>query len=812
MTEKVLVIVESKAKATTIEKYLRGEKGRRFTVRACLGHVRDLPKSTLGIDVAKDFQPRYSITPDRKEIVARLQEEAADSDTVLIATDPDREGEAIAWHLEHILSKAPAKPKAKPKAASKAAKTGEKATASVKVAPKAPLKIERIEFNEITKRAIGEALKHPREVRQNVVDAQQARRVLDRIVGYSLSPYLWREIKSGLSAGRVQSVALRLICDRETEIDAFNPVEYWTISGQFAPSNRPGETFKAELSQVGDLKIGMEAGHLHLNNETLTEATLARIRSAAYSVAEVQVKDITIKPPAPFKTSTLQQEASKKLGLSPREAMRVAQQLYEGISLGEEGQVGLITYMRTDSTRLSDDAIGMVRSFIPEQYGADYLPPSAIVYAGGGKIQDAHEAIRPTDVAYTPERVARFLDAKQQKVYGLIWRRFVACQMTAGIDTRRTVILQGEEFTFRASQTDIKFDGFRRVSGLPKREDTPIPQVTTAESMLLKEATGEQHFTQPPPRYTNASLVKVLEEKGIGRPSTYAPTLSTLRDREYVLVEKGTFFPTDLGRQVDALLKAKFPDVINVDFTRRMEEDLDRIETEDVPWVDVIRAFYDPFQLEMIKALGEDCPMCGKPMLLKSGPFGSYISCSSCEYSKNLAEEELEEKCPDCEHTLMIKMGRFGKFIACTNYPECKYTRNMGRDGNTAPVEKVYSETPCPDCGGKLVLRSSRAGRFWGCETYPACKGLLPFTLDIKCPKCNKLLSERRVSKGRAAGKTFYGCTGYPTCDFVAWALPAVDENGVAIVDPKELNKERKPAAAKKPATKKPVRKTTAKK
>lgn len=801
MTEKVLVIVESKAKASTIEKYLKGDKNRRFTVRACLGHVRDLPKSTLGIDVAKDFHLRYSISPDRKEIVQRLQEEAADADTVLLATDPDREGEAIAWHLEHILTKGSSKSARSKAPAKTATKTASKAV------KKGPQVIQRIEFNEITKRAISEALQSPRAINQDRVDAQQARRVLDRLVGYSLSPYLWREIKSGLSAGRVQSVALRLICDREAEIEAFVKVEYWTVRGQFAPAERPAEKFLADLVQVGDQKIGMEQGQLHLKSEAETEVLLTRLRAASYQVADVQVKDITIKAPAPYKTSTLQQDASKKLGMSPREVMRVAQQLYEGVSLGAEGQVGLITYMRTDSTRLSNDAVSMARSYIPEEYGPEYLPSGANVFQGGGKIQDAHEAIRPTDVQYSPERIAQYLDAKQQKVYSLIWRRFVASQMQPGIDTRRTVTLQGDDFTFRATQTDIKFDGFRRVTGLPKREETPLPEVTTSEGLQLLEALGEQHFTQPPPRFTNASLVKVLEEKGIGRPSTYAPTLSTLRDREYVLVEKGTFFPTDLGRQVDALLKAKFPDIINVDFTRRMEEDLDRIETEDKDWIHVVKEFYDPFQVDLTQALGESCPQCQAPMLLKSGPFGMYIACSSCEYSKNLAEEELEEKCPECEHTLMIKMGRFGKFIACTNYPECKYTRNMGRDGATAPQEKIYSETPCPDCNGKLVLRNSRAGRFWGCESYPTCKGLLPYTLDIKCPKCGQLLSERRVSKGRAAGKAFYGCSGYPTCDFVTWSMPGKDENGVAIVDPKELARERKPTA-KKTTTRKTTRKS----
>ncbi|MEO7993318.1 MAG: type I DNA topoisomerase [bacterium] len=794
MSDKVLVIVESKAKATTIGKYLNKGKGKRYVVRACLGHVRDLPKSTLGIDIDKNFALRYSVSPDRKDIVAELQAEAADSDEILLATDPDREGEAIAWHLDHILRKPPTK---KPAAKGTKAKPAPKVKAEKRKMPE----IRRIEFHEITQRAIEEAMKHPREINGNVVDAQQARRVLDRLVGYSLSPYLWREIQGGLSAGRVQSVALRLICDREAEIEAFKPEEYWSITGHFAPSAKPGSKFHADLVAVSDQKIGLDPSDFKLNDKRITDEILGRIRAAHYTVGDVKVSDLTRKPQPPYKTSTLQQDGSKKLGLSPREVMRLAQQLYEGLPVGPEGQVGLITYMRTDSTRLADDALTMARDFIGEQYGPAYLPekPQRYEAVGKGNVQDAHEAIRPTDVKYTPERLRPYLDSKQLKVYEMIWRRFVACQMMPCIETRRTITITGAEFTFRASQTDVKFDGYRRVMAQNKRDEQPLPEVAAADPLTLNDLKGDQHFTQPPPRYTNASLVKTLEEEGIGRPSTYAPTLSTIRTREYVSVEKGTFFPTPLGRQVDALLKSKFPDIIQVDFTRRMEANLDQIESHGRDWVAVIRDFYGPFQQDLTKALGEFCHKCNSPLLLKNGPFGTYMACSSapaCDYSKNLAEVELEEQCPDCQSPLQIKMGRFGKFVACTNYPGCKYTRNLGKDGSAAPVEKVYSETPCPDCGGKLVLRTSRAGRFWGCESYPTCKGLLPFTLDVKCPKCGKPLSERRVSKGRAKGKAFYGCTGYPTCDFISWVLPKADENGVAIIE------EKAPRAAKKATAK----------
>ncbi|HYE79590.1 MAG TPA: type I DNA topoisomerase [bacterium] len=802
MTDKVLVIVESKAKANTIAKYLNAKSGKRYTVRACLGHVRDLPKSTLGINIEDNFKLRYSVSPDRKEIVEDLQHAARDSDEILLATDPDREGEAIAWHLQHILLKGPAPKKPAAKKGKKADDEGEKAKA--KANPKAKKlsadDVRRIEFNEITKRAIEEALKHPRPINQDRVDAQQARRVLDRIVGYTLSPYLWREIKEGLSAGRVQSVALRLICDREAEIEAFVPVEYWTIEGDFAKPHNHGEHFKAELVAIKGQKIGMESGDFQLPDQRITHEVLGRIRSGSYHVADVKVTEVVRKPPPPYKTSTLQQEASKRLGMSPREVMRIAQQLYEGLDVGE-GSVGLITYMRTDSTRLANDALDMVRGFIPEEYGPDYLPPKPNYYTPPSKnVQDAHEAIRPTEVRYTPERVARYLDPKQLKVYRLIWERFVACQMVPGVDTRRTVTVkggQGNEFTFRANHTQVKFDGFRRVAGLPKREEAPLPEVTPPEPLDLLTADGEQHFTQPPPRYTNASLVKTLEEKGIGRPSTYAPTLSTIRSREYVTVDKGTFYPTPLGRQVDALLKAKFPDVIDVDFTRRMEEDLDKIETKGMDWIDVVREFYGPFQDDLIKALGEDCPKCASPLLLKNGPFGTYMACSStaCDFTRNLAEEDLDEQCPECQSPLRTKMGRFGKFVACTNYPECKYTRNMGRGGTTQPQEKVYSETPCPGCGGRLVLRTSKAGRFWGCEKYPECKGLLPYTIEVNCPKCGKPLSERRVSKGRSAGKPFWGCTGYPNCDFVSWTFPKAGPDGVALPEEKPERKGKKVVA-----------------
>ncbi|MFH1516001.1 MAG: type I DNA topoisomerase [bacterium] len=712
--------------------------GMDFFVMACMGHVRDLPKSTLGIDVAGNFEPQYRISKERKDIVADLKEAAKSVDEVLLATDPDREGEAIAWHLAHILKN--------------------KVT-------------RRIEFNEITKRAVKDALAHAREIDINKVDAQQARRVLDRLVGYSLSPYLWREIQGGLSAGRVQSVALRLVCEREGEIEKFVPVEYWSIEGLF--KTEKGEDFSADLAKIDGNKI-------EIGSEDDAKKISAELKAAQYEVDDLKVIHKKKNPLPPFITSTLQQEASKRLKSPPRKAMRIAQKLYEGVKIGSQ-QVGLITYMRTDSFRIADEAIKDVRNYINKEHGKEFLPEMPNEYLSKKKIQDAHEAIRPTDVSRTPDSLKDALTKEEHALYDLIWRRFVASQMAPGEDKITTLIVTGDKYEFRTSRTVQTFEGYRKVwhdNNKSNNNRPDLPNVSPGDAVSLVDLKPEQHFTEPPPRYSSASLIKTLEELGIGRPSTYAPTISILLDRKYVIREKAAFIPTELGRKVDGLLLAKFPSILDYKFTANMEDELDQIQAGGIVWQDVIRQFYGPFFESMTKALNEDCPTCGKPLILQSGPFGSYLSCLSeqCEYKKNLGEKELDEECPECGKKLIEKLGRFGRFTGCTGYPKCKYikkTLKKTADGEEQ-TETVYHDKPCPECGNKMLLRRSRVGgRFFGCGKYPDCRGILPFTIGFPCPKCKDEdregeLVERRSKKG----KLFYSCSAYPDCDYVTFAHP----------------------------------------
>ncbi|MEW6065271.1 DNA topoisomerase I [Desulforamulus profundi] len=668
---KTLVIVESPAKAKSIGKYL----GRNYTVKASMGHVRDLPKSQFGVDVENDFSPKYIAIRGKGDIIKELRTAVKKADRVLLASDPDREGEAIAWHLTKLLD------------------INEDSHC-------------RIEFNEITPKAIEQAVKHPRPIDLDRVHAQQARRILDRLVGYNLSPLLWRKVKKGLSAGRVQSVAVRLICDREEEIQAFTPEEYWSLTAKLVKSGK--SPFEAKLHKYQNKKIEI------LNQETM-DKILADLKGVSYVVASVTRKEKLRHPAAPFTTSSLQQEASRKLNFTSRKTMVVAQQLYEGLDLGKEGPVGLVTYIRTDSTRVSETAVEEARKFILERFGPAYLPKQPRQVASKGKVQDAHEAIRPTSVNRDPESIKEFLTNDQYKLYKLIWSRFVASQMApAVIDTTSMDIAAGD-YIFRASGSIVKFPGFMQVyiegnDDGTKEEEKLLPELAEGDKVQAKSLTPKQHFTQPPPRYTDATLVKVLEEKGIGRPSTYAPIVETIQKRGYVVRENKQFYPTELGMIVVDLLKHHFPEIINIEFTADMEEKLDQIAEGEQWWAGVLKEFYEPFS-KTLEAAEE-----------KIGKV-------------EVADEVTEEVCEQCGRNMVIKLGRYGKFLACPGFPECR---------NTRPLLEPTGVN-CPRCEGEMVLRRSKKGRkFYGCSRYPECEFVTWDTpTQEKCPQCGEMMVEK---------------------------------------------------------------------
>ncbi|HEX9745976.1 MAG TPA: type I DNA topoisomerase [bacterium] len=757
---KPLVILESKAKARTVARYL----GRGYNVKACLGHVRDLPKTSLGIDIDNDFKPNYVTNRDRRDTIDDLKKAAKSAESIFIATDPDREGEAIAWHLNHIF--------------------------------KQPEKTKRIEFYEVTKSAVKTAMENPREIDGDRVNAWQARRILDRLVGYNLSPYLWREIQSGLSAGRVQSVATKVICEREDEIEAFVPVEYWTIDGMFRKSGDEYlsmEPFKASLAKINDENI-------ELGNQDSAESAVRDLAEQVFSVSNINTRQISRKPSAPFITSTLQQEASKRLGFSARRTMTLAQQLYEGIDVGEGGEEGLITYMRTDSVRLSAEAVDAARDYIKRTFGPEYLPESPIEYKSKKRVQDAHEAIRPTRPERSPQAVKAYLNETQFKLYQLIWQRYTACQMVPGRDEQTTIEITGGKYLFRTTKTKKVFDGYRKVypaSNNNKDSDTDyggeLPDLEVGVGVTPDEFLPEQHFTKPPPRYTTASLVKKLEEEGIGRPSTYAPIISTIIDRKYVEREGQAFKPTSLGRQVNSLLVEKFSDIIDESFTARMEDNLDSIQSGDTEWVSKIREFYEPFRKDLKEALDMECPKCGSDIAIRNGRFGAFFACTNypeCDWRSSISPKTpleepvpLEEECPECSSKLVLKHGRYGKFVACTGFPNCRYTRSIKDDselpesaaqGEVRTQEAQFSEKPCPKCNNRMVLRRSRSGRFWGCEKFPACDGIRPYTIGVACTRdgCDGEFVERQTRKG----KRFYSCSNYPACDETSWTYPGKRE------------------------------------
>ncbi|PRR70503.1 type I DNA topoisomerase [Neomoorella humiferrea] len=672
-----LVIVESPAKAKTIGKFL----GRNFLIKSSMGHVRDLPKSQFGVDVEHGFEPRYITIRGKGAIVKDLREAAQKCQRILLATDPDREGEAIAWHLSHLLE-----------------------------LPQGPV---RIEFNEITRNAVQEAIKKPREIDQNRVDAQQARRVLDRLVGYRLSPLLWRKVRKGLSAGRVQSVAVRLIVDREREIEAFEPEEYWSLTAWLL-SGDDGEAFPAKLYKYA----GEEP---EIKNEDQMRAVLASLEGAAYTVTQIKRRERRKNPAPPFTTSTLQQEASRKLNFTARRTMQVAQQLYEGIDLGgSEGPVGLITYIRTDSTRIAAVAQLEARDFLMERFGPEYVPEGLRQFKARSDIQDAHEAIRPTSIWREPESLKNVLTRDQFRLYNLIWERFVASQMQAAVMDTTTVDISAGPCLFRASGSVIKFPGYLRVyqegsDGEGREQEQRLPELSEGEVLRLQSLEPKQHFTQPPPRYTEATLVKTMEELGIGRPSTYAPTIETILERGYVIREQKQFIPTELGRVVVDLLKEHFPDIIDVEFTAHMEQQLDEIEAGKLPWRQVVAEFYGPFSRVLERAEKEIAAI-------------------------ELPEEVSEEKCELCGRNLVVKTGRFGKFLACPGFPECRFTK---------PLLETIGVT-CPKCGGEIVARRTKKGRrFYGCQNYPECDYVSwekPAGRD--CPHCGTRMVEKSSRHG----------------------------------------------------------------
>src|SRR5580698_8630717 len=827
-----LVIVESPAKAKTINKYL----GRNYLVKASYGHVMDLPKKNIGILLPPDpeskkkkkkkkakadakpapkpvvvtekniFEPTYEVIPNKIKVINDLRKAAAGAEAVYLAGDPDREGEAICAHLEQILSNPRqysnlVEPKEEGQEDDKdgdkpAAKKEAKATTPTKEAKKssngAAPKIFRVTFNEITPKAIRAAFEKPRQVDSNLVDAQQARRVLDRIVGYKISPLLWDKVRRGLSAGRVQTVALRLIVERELEIRAFVPVEYWTIHAMLNASEPP--PFEAKLFKY-------KGEDIEVSNEAAAQKVLSDIEKAEWKVASVTQKEKRRFAPPPFTTSKLQQSGYNRLRYTAKRTMMLAQKLYEGVELGDEGSVALITYMRTDSVKVSADAIAQVRDHIGSSYGQSYLPEKPNFYKSKKDAQEEHEAIRPTDVARTPESVRRFLPDDMFKLYQMIWQRFVASQMVPAVFDQTSIDIAAGDYTFRATGSVQKFDGYlaayQAVKDEEEKEDegdaagNSLPQVSQGDQLRLESIRPEQHFTEPPPRYTEATLVKELEEKGIGRPSTYATIISTIVEREYVTKDGGRFAPTMLGERVSVLLVKSFEDIFDVGFTARLEEELDEIEDGKMPWRQSVQEFWDRFTVDLDKAgeemlsykagipTGLKCEKCGEGELLERiSRLGFFLGCNrypECDYIKDLSPElpaEGEEKveiCDTCGKEMVIKAGRFGAFLACSGYPDCKQTKRLVQGTRTARQPDVVLEEKCPLDGEPLLRRAGRFGDFIGCQNYPKCKYTRPITLGIKCPKCNEGEFVRRgTTKGRGAGRIFYGCSRYPDCDYTS--------------------------------------------
>lgn len=709
MEKRSLVVVESPAKVKTIQKCLDST----YVVKASMGHVRDLPKSTLGVDVKRNFAPHYVVLKTKSKILDELKRVARKATALYVATDPDREGEAIGWHLAQEL-------------------------------PISEKKVYRVMFNEITERAIKAAFRNPGRIDPKKVDAQQARRVLDRLVGYNLSPLLWEKVQRGLSAGRVQSVTVRLIVDREREVRVFVPAEYWSLHAALSGETPP--EFVATLKEVRGEKVALHA-------EADVQAVIAALTGARFIVKAVNRGERKRHPAPPFTTSTLQQEAGRKLRFTAKKTMTIAQHLYEGVDVGEEGPVGLITYMRTDSVRVAREAQDEARLWVETRLGSPYLPDTPPVYRSKKTAQEAHEAVRPSDVTREPKAIARYLTRDQLALYRLIWERFMASQMRPAVYDTVSADIGAGECLFRAQGSGLKFPGFMAVyvesRDEPEQvseedvEAAQLPPLTAGETLALLHLDPKQHFTQPPPRFTEASLVKTLEERGIGRPSTYAQIMSTIQDRGYVKRENGTLFPTELGMQVTDLLLESFPEIMDVEFTAQMEESLDQIEEGDSPWVEAVRGFYKTFASRLKTA--------SKAMIdLKKGT-------------------ETGQSCPQCGSPLLEKWGRHGKFLACSAYPGCKHTQDLSGNGRGRPSDVVTDEV-CDRCGKPMVIKEGRYGKFLACQGYPECKNTKPLTTGIGCPRdgCGGQLVERRSKKGKA----YFACSKYPDCKFALWQRP----------------------------------------
>ena len=752
--EKYLVIVESPAKAKTIGKYL----GPAYQVKACMGHLRDLPKSKLGVDVENDFEPNYRPIKGKEDIIRDLKQAAKESDAVYLATDPDREGEAISWHLKQLLD-----------------------------LPED--KTFRVTFNEITRKVVTESIRQPRDIDQDLVDAQQARRILDRIVGYELSPLLWKKIRRGLSAGRVQSVAMRLVADREKEIADFVPQEYWTLDALL--KNDQGARFKAHYYGRGGKKY-------EPSSQQEVDDIRARLQDTPFAVSNVKRTDKRRSPSPPFTTSTMQQEASRKLNMTPRRTMAIAQQLYEGVDISGEGTVGLITYMRTDSLRLSEEAIAAAKGFIEHRYGREYYPPQARHYKSKGNAQDAHEAIRPSDVTLVPDEIKKDLTSEQYKLYKLIWSRFLSCQMANAVYDSLSIDVENSGYIFRASHSSLKFSGFTAVyeEGRDDEEEapqSPLPDLREGEPLELKETRKEQHFTQPPARYSEATLIRALEEKGIGRPSTYAPTISTILNREYVVKEGRALRPTPLGEVVTGLMKDKFQDIVDPTFTAQMEEELDKVEEGSVDWKRVLSEFYEDFEAELHKAEQE---LDGERI--------------------KVPDEVSEEICPQCGRNLVIKSGRFGRFLACPGWPECDFTMPL----------VVEMPGKCPKCGGRLLKRTGKSKKTNKQYTYYCCEHLnskdearkcdfMTWDVPVKdnCPECGWTMFKK---SGRGFKKPFCiheGCPNFtPEEKRGGWKRKTADDAGEAGSESGTAPEEKQPEAKKTAAKKTAASKTGAKK
>lgn len=713
-----LVIVESPAKAKTINKIL----GKEFTVKASVGHIKDLPEKDLGVNIENNFEPQYVVIPGKEKIIRELKKASKEADMVFLAPDPDREGEAIAWHIAFEIA--------------------EKKTRNEK--------IYRIVFNEITERAVREAIKKPEKIDMNKVDAQQARRVLDRLVGYGLSPLLWKKIRRGLSAGRVQSVAVRLIVDREREISAFNSEEYWSINAEFEGSKPPA--FWAKLSRIQQGAESQQQKFL-IQNGQAADRLVAGLKEQGFTLGRIERKHRKRMPYPPFITSTLQQEAARKLRFTAKKTMMFAQQLYEGIELGAEGSVGLITYMRTDSPRIAPEAREWARQFIVNAYGKDYVPEKPPFYKSKASAQEAHEAIRPTYADKKPETVKPFLSKEQYGLYLLIWNRFMASQMSPAQLDQTTFVVEDDKKSceFRATGTVIRFDGFMALytegkDELEEEEGFTLPGLKEGETLRLLSLRPKQHFTQPPPRYTEATLVKALEEKGIGRPSTYAAILSTIQDRKYVQRIEGRFSPTELGMIVNDYLVEKFTELLDFNFTAKMENQLDSIEEGKMKWVKVISDFFKPFKSHL----------------------GDAVKATDDVKPKDIPTEIMCEK---CGLPMVIRWGRHGRFLACTGFPKCKTARPLTENGeNGQAVEQNVQPTDekCEKCGSPMVIKTGRFGKFLACSKYPECKSARPLSTGIKCPADGGDIVERRSKRG----KLFWSCSNYPKCKFASWYKP----------------------------------------